>query len=428
MIRDCLTCGTPFPAKAQPKAPGRPRSYCSPGCYPWKYNIRWSEPGVLPARADSMDTPLKRAAAHQAIQRGEAHGWSPSTIAGVMHGLALVLADATEDQPVPASRIRERVPRGSSIARVTDVLADMQLLHVDTGPSIHRWIETRTAELPAGFAPAIRAWLFFLLDGDARTRPKTKGSLYVQFGCVKPIVLHLATTRDHLREVTAGDITEALGDLNGHKRRNAITAVRSLFWFAKKKGLVFRDPARHLPSVKVAPVLVPLTEQEIRAIGQSVVTPAQRLVVTLAAAHAARATPIRHLTLADIDLPGRRITIDGHEQLMGELTTDALVTWLAFRNATWPGTANPHVLINKFTALGTAEISHYCLKRHLLLKGIQLERIRKDRILHEALAADADPLHLALVFNISHTTAVRYAEVATAVLSATAEADPTPPP
>ncbi|MCX4861227.1 hypothetical protein [Streptomyces canus] len=40
------------------------------------------------------------------------------------------------------------------------------------------------------------------------------------------------------------------------------------------------------------------------------------------------------------------------------------------------------------------------------------DRIRGDRVLHEALTAGADPLHLALVVNLSHTTASRYAAIA----------------
>src|SRR5450759_3958463 len=41
-----------------------------------------------------------------------------------------------------------------------------------------------------------------------------------------------------------------------------------------------------------------------------------------------------------------------------------------------------------------------------------LERVRGDRILHEALTIGPDPLHLAMVFNLSHTTANRYAAIA----------------
>jgi hypothetical protein len=51
------------------------------------------------------------------------------------------------------------------------------------------------------------------------------------------------------------------------------------------------------------------------------------------------------------------------------------------------------------------------------LPGISLERIRRDRILHEALVTGADPLHLTLVFNIDHTNAVAYAGAARNLLS-----------
>jgi hypothetical protein len=49
--------------------------------------------------------------------------------------------------------------------------------------------------------------------------------------------------------------------------------------------------------------------------------------------------------------------------------------------------------------------------------GCSVDRIREDRILHEALTAAADPLHLSLVFGVSHNTAARYATVAEHLLS-----------
>jgi hypothetical protein len=61
-------------------------------------------------------------------------------------------------------------------------------------------------------------------------------------------------------------------------------------------------------------------------------------------------------------------------------------------------------------ALGTGPVSASYLDRHQ--RGISLEHIRRDRILHEALATGADPLHLALVFNINHTNAIAYASAA----------------
>ncbi|MGH3806300.1 MAG: hypothetical protein ACRDRU_06630 [Pseudonocardiaceae bacterium] len=169
-----------------------------------------------------------------------------------------------------------------------------------------------------------------------------------------------------------------------------------------------------------------MTTTEIRAVEQVAVTPLQRLVVALAAVHAARATAIRHLTLDDLDLPNRRITIAGHSQRLGELTHLALLTWLTQRRASWPHTPNRHVLITPRTALGLGPVSTDYLKRHLLRRGVYLEHIRGDRVLHEALSVGADPLHLALVFNLSHTTANRYAIITPRASSTTSSNKPTP--
>lgn len=56
-----------------------------------------------------------------------------------------------------------------------------------------------------------------------------------------------------------------------------------------------------------------MDDAEIRAVEQAITRPAQRLIVALAAVHAARWAAIRDLTLDDLDLPSRRITIAGHD-------------------------------------------------------------------------------------------------------------------
>ncbi len=53
--------------------------------------------------------------------------------------------------------------------------------------------------------------------------------------------------------------------------------------------------------------------------------------------------------------------------------------------------------------LGTGPVSVGYLDRHRL-HGISLEHIRRDRILHEALATGAGPPRLALIFNIDPTS------------------------
>jgi integrase len=231
----------------------------------------------------------------------------------------------------------------------------------------------------------------------------------------------LGAQRAHLREITSSDIDTVLESLRGHRRYNAITALRSLFRFAKRRGLTFVDPTRHLSGGRgTERIVLPLTAEEILAVQQAAVTPAQRLAVALAAVHAARAEAIRELTLDDIDLPNRRITIAGHRQRLGELTHNALVAWLGYRRATWPNTANRHVLISRVSALGTGPVSADYLGKHQL-RGMSLDHIRRDRILQEALATGADPLHLSLVFNIDHTNAMTYANAARNLLSSPAE-------
>jgi hypothetical protein len=367
------------------------------------------------------DSPLLLAATRCAIGLAEARGWSAATIAGVFYGLKAVLDGRTGDGPVPLSQVRERVrPRTrSSAIRIAEVLAELGLLHDDTTAAIRAWIDHRTGELPAGFGRDIRAWLVVLPGGDARTRPRSHATVYFRFGRVRPFIECWAATRGHLREITSSDADWALEPLRGHRRYNAIAALRSLFRFAKRRGLTFAGPTARLLGGRGGRTVLPMTAAQIRAAGQAAAAPAQRLAIALAAVHAARPGAIGGLTLEDIDLPSRRISIAGHRQPLGELTRDALLAWLDCRRATWPDTASRHVLITRKSALGTGPVSATYLAgypgRHQ--RVISLEHIRRDRILAEALAAGAGPLHLARVFTIDHTTAMAYAGAARGILT-----------
>jgi hypothetical protein len=62
-------------------------------------------------------------------------------------------------------------------------------------------------------------------------------------------------------------------------------------------------------------------------------------------------------------------------------------------------------------------VSRSYLNWNLQRHGVSIERIRRDRVLHEALSARADPLHLAMVFGISQTTASKYTLIACDLLA-----------
>lgn len=69
---------------------------------------------------------------------------------------------------------------------------------------------------------------------------------------------------NHLRKVTRDDVRAALDELQGSARRGALVSARSLFAFAKKKGVIFRNPTR---GIKVGQqsysVIQPLDQHDV---------------------------------------------------------------------------------------------------------------------------------------------------------------------
>lgn len=412
---NCGHCGIPLPESSR-----RDRVYCSKNCsalasyYRRKAGVpappRWQHPAL------GTSDPLLRRAAEHTVDLAAANGWSRCVLRFTLDGLNALLQHQPPETRIAKSEIRGSVPRWSSLPRVQQVLADLDLLEDDAGPRDLPWIERSAASLCPGFAPDVRAWLLTLSQGSPRSTARSRSTLHVYFSSVRPLLERLAEEHDHLREVTAKDITAVLAPLSGWRRRNAVAALRSLFRHAKKHGRIFTDPTRRLRSEKIPTSLLPLAEDEISAVECTATEPIHRLVIALTAVHAARPAAIRHLTLDDVDLAARRITLAGHEQRLSELAHDALISWLVERRRLWPHTPNRHVLITTASSLGTEPVSAHYLQVHFVRRGIDLERIRADRILHEALTVGPDPLHLALVFHLSHTTAARYAVIAEKIM------------
>lgn len=410
----CVHCSSAF------QDGRRDRLYCSPNCRK-RASEKRVKTGTAPPRrwqhpALSSDNPALHAAGVRAEQIGEAHGWSATTRLRVLDGLTTLLHERPPGEPVPLSEVRTQASRHGRGVRIAEVLADVELLNDDTTPAIRSWIELRTGELPAGFAADVRAWLLMLLDGDARNRPRSAITIYGYFAAIRPLLHGWSATRGHLREITAADVRTALEPVRGWRRSNTITALRSLFRFATRRRIVFTNPTARLANPGADRSLLPMTDAEIRAIEHSIDTPAQRLVVALAAVHAASGRTIRHLILDDVDLPNRRINLDGVAQPLASPTHQALRAWLEFRRRTWPHTPNRHLVISRSTAHGVNPVGRNFITERLLPPGVEIDRIRRDRVLHEALSVGPDPLHLSLVFNLAQTTAGRYATFARALL------------
>ncbi|WP_146104289.1 site-specific integrase [Nonomuraea solani] len=147
---------------------------------------------------------------------------------------------------------------------------------------------------------------------------------------VQPILLTWSQRYDHLREVTHDDVLAALDDLTGSRRIQLLISLRSLFAFCRKTGKIFRNPTR---GIKVGQqpnrLAQPLAPDDVDQAVQAATTPAARLVLMLAAVHAARPGAIRALLLEDVDLGNRRLTIAGRPRPVDDFTHQILLEWLA---------------------------------------------------------------------------------------------------
>ncbi|MET8453667.1 hypothetical protein [Streptomyces sp. NPDC005209] len=123
-------------------------------------------------------------------------------------------------------------------------------------------------------------------------------------------------------------------------------------------------------------------------------TPDLRLIIALAAVHAAQPKMIRTMQLDDVDLGNRRVIVGGHVRPLDDLTRRAVLDWLDYRRNRWPNTANPHLLITQKTAVELGPAGKLWTTRATRNLSATLERLRVDRQLEEALAHGADPLPL----------------------------------
>jgi hypothetical protein len=229
-----------------------------------------------------------------------------------------------------------------------------------------------------------------------------------------------ATQRAELVVAYGGDavlLLRAVGETR-------LAALRSLFRHGKKTGAIFRDPTSRVRVGRQSyAVIQPLPSDNVGQAVAAVATPADRLILALAAIHAARPRTIRELPLDDVDLGDRRLVLAGHARPLDELTYRALLGWLDYRRTRWPNTANPHLLITQQTALEIRPAGKLWTTKAFRGLAATLERLRVDRQLEEALTRGPDPLHLATVFDIDEKTAIRYATAARQLLETDLERD-----
>jgi integrase len=419
-----LVAGTPAPGRPQPAAPdaGTQLQLRIPG-----------ESRHFDARhwvASNITGEALQQARHIAAELAGTRGWNSRIITETGRALAVVLADHIPGDMIAWSGLSPALhSRDLSVTRAAEVLELAGLLRDDRIGSFTSLMQARLAVLPAPMAAGVGHWLRTRSEGGPRSRPRNEDTVRMNLNRVHPLLLEWGAHYSHLREITTTDVITATDRLSGSLRRQTLTALRSLFRHARTAGTIFADPARGIHDGQRPLILLqPLQPADIAQATAAAITPAARLTLALAAVHAARPGVIRELHLADIDLGNRRLVITGQARPLDDLTRHLLLAWLQHRRHRWPGTANPHLIINQQTAMTTRAVSENWLTETCRGLTATLERLRADRQLEEALTCGADPLHLAAVFGIGDTTAIRYATIARQLLDTPAgQRDPAGP-
>lgn len=349
----------------------------------------------------------------------EGRGWKTLARRAMQRTLVRLLADHAAGEVICASDVcRVTARHSANVDYAIEILEAMGIVTDDRPRTFDLWLEARLAPLAPAIRRDVSTWARILHDGGPRSRPRDPRTATGYVRTLLPALRDWSARYDHLREVTRDEVLAYLAQLSGHLRASAVTALRSLFTWAKRTKVVFRNRAvrlrvRHPDD----PIMQPLSTAELARTVEAATTPHARLFVALAAIHAARPSHIRALRLSDVDLGNRRITIAGHDRPLDDLTYRVLCDWLRYRRERWPHTANPHLVISYCTALGLGPVSHALLAPALRGLPATIDRLRMDRQLDEAIAAGADPLHLAAVFGISDAAALRWATNARVLLA-----------
>jgi hypothetical protein len=228
-----------------------------------------------------------------------------------------------------------------------------------------------------------------------------------QFRCALPAIQTWVTNgTTSLRQITRDDVIAVL-PTDRNARAGCGQGLKSIFAILKQRKIVFVDPAARVATGFPQPQ-PPLPQDPALLMGALNSTdPAQAVIVALIAYHGLRLGMLRRLRL--IDIQSGRMSLGERVIPLAAIVQTRLAAYLDERNATWPTTANPHLLVNSRSAWRTTPVGH----RWVQLKiGTELtaQAIREDRILDEAHASRGDTRRLTDLFGLSIRAALRYTD------------------
>ncbi|MDA8322943.1 MAG: hypothetical protein M0030_24485 [Actinomycetota bacterium] len=367
---------------------------------------RGNKTSGLAARAD----PALAAALEPFIRaRASQYGWTKDATWRVRTGVQIMLG-FIDGPGVALTASDAAVLAGAEhpVSRVLDVLADAGMVEQDRIQAVEAWFARQTSGLPEQMVAELRRWFDIMLHGSSvtpRRRPRSQISARLHLTWALPALRAWAEDgRCSLREVSAADIRAVLPP-SGNPRSTLGAGLRSIFTVLRQQKVLFTNPIKSIRTGYHQPrEPLPLDLSAVRD-ALSSPEPARAVVVALAGFHGLRAGQMRTLLLTDIS--DGRLRADGRVILLATPARVRLDAWLDYRTRHWPRTANPHLLVNQRSALGTGPVGHRWIKLATGMPG-GVQAIREDRILHEAHASGGDIRLICDLFGLSVTAAERY--------------------
>ncbi|MFI8280755.1 hypothetical protein ACIGBH_38880 [Streptomyces sp. NPDC085929] len=357
------------------------------------------------------DPTLLRQLWNLADQRAARLGWSQPVRMRCRAGLRIVLGLQDDPgAPIPRSSLEFLTDIDLTTKHVAAVLDEAGLLIDDRDNVLDQWLEQRLTGLPGQMADELRIWYDVMTNGrprPPRRKPRNPITIRLHFSWAHPVLLAWAADGHiSLREITRDHVTTALA-ASSHPARTG-QGLRSLFRLLKQDHAVFADPTHRMrlgyhPSreplpVETAAIQALLDESD----------PARAAVTALVAFHGLATGQVRNLQL--IDISAGWLHIDDRKIPLAPPVRERITTYLDYRTATWPNTANPHLFIYRRSAMETRNVGIRWIKL-LLGPGVSCRSIREDRILAEALASHGDAKRLHNMFGLSIHASLRYTEV-----------------
>lgn len=346
-----------------------------------------------------------------ADQRAARLGWSQPVRMRCRAGLRIVLG--MQDNPgarIPLSSLEFLTEIDLTTKHVAAVLDDADLLIDDRENVLDQWLEQRLTGLPCQMADEVRIWYDVMVNGrprPPRRKPRKATTIRLHYSWARPVLLAWAADgHSSLREITREHVRAALA-ASDHPARTG-QGLRSLFRLLKQDHVVFADPTHRMrlgqhPSREPLPV----ETAAIRALLDES-DPARAAVTALVAFHGLATGQVRNLQL--IDISAGWLHIDDRKIPLAPPVRKRIAAYLDHRAYTWPNTANPHLFINRRSAMETRNVGIRWIKL-LLGPGVSCRSIREGRILAEALASHGDAKRLHNMFGLSINASLRYTEV-----------------